>query len=56
MDPYTLHQLTTNRHDDLIREADESRLSRQARESHDESQPSAKPAPRKARARRLRVA
>lgn len=49
-----MHQLTTNRHEDLIREANESRLSRQARDSHEESRPA--PAPRGAKARRLRIA
>jgi hypothetical protein len=54
MDPYTMHQLTTSRHEDLVREADESRLARQARDSHEESRPA--PAPRGAGARRLRIA
>jgi hypothetical protein len=56
MDPYLMHALSVSRHDDLVREADESRLTRQARDSHEESRPAAKPAPRKDRARRLRVA
>jgi hypothetical protein len=54
MDPHTMHQLTTMRHEDLVREADESRLSRQARDSHEESRPA--PTPRGARSRRLRIA
>lgn len=54
MDPYAIYQLATARHDDLVREADESRLTRQARDTHDEARPAPKPAPR--RARRLRIA
>jgi hypothetical protein len=50
MDPYTINQLFTDRHNDLIREADESRL---ACEALDESQPAPLPAPRPRRARRL---
>jgi len=54
MDPYVIQQLMAARHDDLVREADESRRVRQARDTHDEGQPP--PEPRKARARRLRIA
>jgi hypothetical protein len=54
MDPYTIHLLATARHDDLVRDADESRCARQARDTHDESRPVPEPAPR--RARRLRIA
>jgi len=51
MDPYAIRLLTTARHDDLVREADESRL---ARDTHEESRPAPKPAPRGVR--RLRIA
>lgn len=51
MDPFAIHQLTTARHNDLVREANESRL---ARDTHVESRPAPKPAPKGAR--RLRIA
>lgn len=54
MDPYVIQQLMTARHDDLVREADESRRANQTRDTHDESRPG--PEPRWARARRLRIA
>lgn len=54
MDPYVIEQLMTARHDDLVREADESRAGRRIRDTHDDS-PS-KPAPGGARSRRLRIA
>lgn len=54
MDPFAVHQLTTARHDDLVREADESRLTRLARDTHEESRPAPRPAPKGAR--RLRIA
>jgi hypothetical protein len=54
MDPYVIEQLMTARHDDLVREADETRRVRQARDTRDEARPA--PEPRKARARRLGIA
>ncbi|TDV38715.1 hypothetical protein [Actinophytocola oryzae] len=54
MDPYTIQQLMTARHDDLVREADESRVSRRAKDAREESRPAPKPAP--GGARRVRVA
>jgi hypothetical protein len=54
MDPYVIAQLMSNRHDDLVREADESRLVRQSRETRDEVAP--KPAAGGARSRRLSIA
>lgn len=56
MDPYTVQHLFTARHDDLVREADESRLTREAKESHEDSRPAQKPARRDARSRRFRLA
>jgi len=56
MDPYVVQHLFTARHDDLVREADESRLTRAAKESHEESRPVRKQAPRDARSRRFRLA
>ncbi|MFL6126196.1 hypothetical protein [Actinophytocola sp.] len=56
MDPYVVQHLFTARHDDLVREADDSRLTRAARDSHEESRPPQKPAPRDSRSRRLRLA
>jgi hypothetical protein len=50
MDPYIVNQLFTDRRNDLVREADESRL---ARDVHEESQPEPRPSSRPARARRL---
>ena len=54
MDPCIIELLMAARHDDLVREAEESRRVRQARDTHDEGRPA--PEPRKARARRLRIA
>lgn len=56
MDPFSIHQLATARHDDLVREADESRVARLARETQDEARPAPRPKPGGARARRLRIA
>ncbi|MCA1654874.1 MAG: hypothetical protein LC635_00045, partial [Pseudonocardiaceae bacterium] len=56
MDPYGVFALAATRHDDLVREADESRIARKARESHEESRPAPRPASRPARVRQLRVA
>jgi hypothetical protein len=56
MDPYTVQNLFTARHDDLVREADESRLTREARDSHEDTRPAQKPAPRDSRSRRYRLA
>jgi hypothetical protein len=50
MDPYIVNQLFIDRRNDLVREADESRL---ARDAHEESQPEPRPSSRPARARRL---
>jgi hypothetical protein len=56
MDPYVVQYLFTARHDDLVREADESRLTREARNSHEESRPAQKPVRREKRARGFRLA
>lgn len=56
MDVFSAHALATTRHADLVREAEDSRLARLARESRDEPKPASRPAPRVARARRLGVA
>jgi hypothetical protein len=53
MDPYVINQLFTDRRNDLIRDADESRL---ARDAHEDSQPAPLPAPRPTRSRRLSFA
>jgi hypothetical protein len=54
MNPYVIEQLMASRHDDLVREADESRLVRESRDGHDQAAP--KPASRRARSRRLSIA
>ena len=54
MDPYVIEQLMSARHDDLVRDADESRLVRQTRDGRDE--PPAKPASGGARTKRLSIA
>lgn len=56
MDVFSARALVEARHADLVREADESRLARAARESRDEPKPAPRPAPRVVRARRLGVA
>lgn len=58
MDPYSIQRLAQARHDDLMREADEWRVARIARESHEDSCPAPPPVPRPrtARARRLGIA
>jgi hypothetical protein len=56
MDVFSASTLVTARHADLVREADESRLARAARESRDEPKPAPRPSPRAVRARRLGVA
>lgn len=50
MDPYIVNQLFTDRRNDLVREAEESRLAREGRE---EAQPEPRPTSRPARARGL---
>jgi hypothetical protein len=54
MDPYAINQLATSRHDDLVREADESRVASQARDGHEDSRPG--PPPKRREARWLRFA
>jgi hypothetical protein len=54
MDPYIIDQLMTARHDDLVRDADESRAARLVTDTHEEAPP--KPAAREGRARRYRIA
>jgi hypothetical protein len=54
MDPFSIQQLTTARHDDLVREADESRTGRLAREEREDARPA--PRPNGRTARRLRFA
>lgn len=56
MDVYSAYALAGTRRDDLVREAEESRVARLARESRDESRPAPRPAARSARARRLGIA
>ena len=56
MDVYSAYALANTRRDDLMREADQSRLARRSRDTHDESSPAPRPAPRAVRARRLGVA
>lgn len=56
MDVFSARTLVTARHADLVREADESRLARVARESRDEPKPAPRPVRRTVRARRLGVA
>ena len=56
MDPSTIQHLFTARHTDLVREADDSRIVRETRESREESRPAQKPAPRDSRSRRFRLA
>jgi hypothetical protein len=56
MDVHSAHALAGTRHDDLVREAEESRLARLTRESRDEPRPAPRPAGRAVRARRLGVA
>lgn len=56
MDPHAIHQLTTARHDDLVRDADEARIARRARDTRDQDRPAPRPSPRASGARRLRVA
>lgn len=54
MDPYVIEQLMAARRDDLVREADESRIVREVRDTRDEAPP--RPASGGARSRRLRIA
>jgi hypothetical protein len=56
MDVFSAGAIVAARHADLVREANESRLARAARESRDEPKPAPKPGPRAVRARRLGVA
>ncbi|HYQ66707.1 hypothetical protein [Actinophytocola sp.] len=56
MDPYIVQHLFTARHDDLVRQAEDSRIARESRDSHDESRPAPKPASRDSRSRRFRLA
>jgi hypothetical protein len=56
MDVFSASAFVAARHADLVREADESRLARAARESRDEPKPAPRPVPRAVRARRLGVA
>jgi hypothetical protein len=54
MDPYIVQHLFAGRQDDLVREAEESRLAQSARETHEEARPASAPAPRGSR--RFRIA
>jgi hypothetical protein len=54
MDPYTITQLFTARRDDLVREADEFRRARAAKDVDNETRPT--PAPRRSGSRQLRIA
>ncbi len=54
MDPYVIEQLMNARRDDLVREADESRLVRDVRDRRDEAPP--RPASGGAPSRQLRIA
>lgn len=54
MDPYIVDQLFASRHDDLVREADEARLVRDVRDTHEEIPE--RPSSGGARTRQLRVA
>lgn len=56
MDPYGIQQLTAVRHADLVREADESRVARFAREERDEARPAPQPKRGPSRVRRLGIA
>jgi hypothetical protein len=56
MDPYIVQHLFTARHNDLVREADDSRIVRKSKDSHEESRPAPKPASRDSRSRRFRLA
>lgn len=56
MDPYIVEQLFSTRRADLVREADESRTARCARDHHEEPRAPKEPATGDGRARRLRIA
>lgn len=56
MDVFSANAIIAARHADLVRDADESRLARRARESRESPKPAPRPAPRTVRARRLGVA
>jgi hypothetical protein len=56
MDPYGILAISSTRHDDLVREAHDSRVAKIAKDTHDESRPAPKPVRRPAQARRLGLA
>jgi hypothetical protein len=56
MDPYGILAISSARHDDLVREAHDSRVAKAARDTHDESRPAPRPVRQPVRARRLGVA
>jgi hypothetical protein len=56
MDVHTIQQLARARHDDLVRDADEWRVARLARESHEDACPAPLPLPRPRTASRLGLA
>jgi hypothetical protein len=56
MDVFSANAIVAARHADLVREADESRIARLARESRETPKPAPKPSARTVRARRLGVA
>jgi hypothetical protein len=56
MDVHTIQQLAKARHDDLVRDADEWRVARLARESHEDACPAPLPIPRPRAASRLGLA
>lgn len=58
MDPYSAHAIATTRSADLVREAEQARIAKAARESREDERPAPAPGParRPARVRRLGVA
>lgn len=54
MDPYVIDQLMSARRDDLVRDAEGSRIARRARDTHEEVPP--RPASGDGRVPRLRIA
>jgi hypothetical protein len=56
MDPYSAHAIATARSADFVREAEQSRIAKAARQSREDERPASEPVRRPARARRLGVA
>lgn len=56
MDPYGILAISSTRHDDLVREAHDSRVAKVAKDTHHEARPAPKPVRRPAQARRLGLA